>query len=235
MSPPIIPGGLLVAIEGIDGAGKTTLLAALADALSGAGVAVTTAKEPTNRPHGEKLRATAATGRLPASEELTLLLADRAQHVDEVIAPTLSAGGIVLLDRYYFSNIAYQGAAGLDPTDVQRQNEAIAPVPDVLLLLDLPVETGLARIGARGDFANQFERADTLEAARALFLRFLPDSPRGVKIDATQDADAVTHKAMQAVITAIARKLTPSAADVELWASAVSQLSEVLPRTYAVA
>lgn len=199
-----IPGGLLVAIEGIDGAGKTTLVRALEHALRGFGVPVVCSKEPTNGPHGQALRATAATGRLPAEQEMALLLADRAQHVRDLIAPTLDAGGVVILDRYYYSNIAYQGAAGLDPARVAHENRAIAPEPDLLLLLDLPVAEGLARIGSRGDTANAFERAETLELARELFRQHLP--PGAVVIDAVQSADAVARQALSALVATLARK-----------------------------
>ena len=200
-----IPGGLLVAVEGIDGAGKTTLVSRLAEELACFGVPVTTAKEPTQGPHGQALRNTASTGRLTAADELTLLLADREQHVADVIAPALRSGGIVILDRYFYSNIAYQGAAGLDPQDVLNRNLAIAPPPDLLLLLDLPVEMGLHRIGARGDFANFFERPDTLAAARAIFLRFRPEF--GVVVDATADADTVLTESLKWIVATITKKI----------------------------
>lgn len=207
MEPIAIPGGLLVVVEGIDGAGKTTLVRTLEEALAGFGVPVVSGKEPTQGVYGQRLRDTAATGRLPAEEELALLLADRGQHVTEVIGPALQAGGVVLLDRYYFSNIAYQGAAGLDPSEVERRNLAIAPEPDLVLLLDLPVDDGLHRIGARGDFANAFERPATLEAARVLLRDFLPPKPIGAVIDATQPADAVAQEALGHLAAALARKV----------------------------
>ncbi|MEB2316713.1 MAG: hypothetical protein OZ919_11650 [Xanthomonadaceae bacterium] len=122
----------------------------------------------------------------------------------EVIGPALARGEVVILDRYYFSNIAYQGAAGLDPAAVQAANEAFAPRPDVLLLLDLPVQTGLDRIRSRGDEANAFERADALEQARGLFLDHLGD---GCRIDASLPADAVRAQALEAVLRAIAGKV----------------------------
>jgi dTMP kinase len=65
-------------------------------------------------------------------EELDLFLEDRRQHVRERIAPALERGAIVLMDRYYYSTIAYQGARGLDPVEIRRLNEAFAPPADVL-------------------------------------------------------------------------------------------------------
>jgi dTMP kinase len=201
-----VPGGLLIAIEGIDGAGKTTLAAALAQRLRDCGLRVVGSKEPTHGPHGTALRNTAASGRLSAAEELELLLADRRQHVQELIAPALAAGQAVLLDRYYYSNMAYQGAEGLDPAAIRECN-AFAPEPDLVLLLDLPVATGLQRIAVRGDTANAFETASTLEAVRRLFLDIVPAPPRGAVIDARDGADQVLDAALQAVVQVMAGKL----------------------------
>lgn len=206
MNPTPIPGGLLVAIEGIDGAGKSTLARALADALSGRGLACVLSKEPTHGLWGRQLRASAATGRLDAEAEMDLLLRDRAEHVEQLIAPALERGEIVILDRYYFSSIAYQGAAGLDPSEVHRRNEGFAPVPD-LLLLDLDPAQGLdrIRIRARGDVANAFETAETLERCRAIFLA--TDTPGRHVIDAAQSVSAVLETALRELLGAAARKI----------------------------
>lgn len=192
-----IPGGLLVVIEGIDGAGKTTLADTLAARLTALGVEVVRSKEPTNGPHGQALRATAATGRLAPDRELELLLADRRDHVRDLIGPALARGALVILDRYYYSNAAYQGSAGLDVDDVLDANRRFAPTPDLLLLLDLPVRVGLQRIAARGDRANAFESTETLERVREIFQRLAAD--HGVVIDASAGADEVASQAMQAV------------------------------------
>jgi dTMP kinase len=91
----------------------------------------------------------AATGRLSPEDELLYFLNDRRQHVEETIAPALAAGKVVILDRYYFSTMAYQGARGFDPVEIRRMNEEFAPVPDLLLILDLDVDTAHHRIGHR--------------------------------------------------------------------------------------
>ncbi|NEL79734.1 MAG: dTMP kinase, partial [Xanthomonas perforans] len=168
MTIELKPGGLLIAIEGIDGAGKTTLARSLATTLEAAGARVVLSKEPTNGPWGTQLRQSAATGRLSADEEAELLIRDRHEHVDTLIAPALARGDIVILDRYFPSMVAYQGAAGLPLDDLLDRN-AFAPRPDVLLLLDLPPPTGLARIRARGDAPNHFETQDNLERCRSIF------------------------------------------------------------------
>ena len=205
-----IEGGLLVAVEGIDGAGKTSLVASLDAHFRLRGVDVVSGKEPTQGPWGQKLRDTAHTGRISPQEELEYLLLDRRQHVEQVIEPTLKRGGIMLLDRYYFSNAAYQGAAGLDPYQIIRENETFAPRPDVTILLDLDPRTGLERIRLRGDQANAFEREDSLISAREIFLATLPEGPAGAVVDASKSVKEVFDLALGLVLAAAANRLVAS-------------------------
>lgn len=163
------PGFLLV-IEGIDGAGKSTLARALAAWLRERGRTVIVDREPTDGPHGRALRESAKTGRLSAQAELNLFVKDRQQHVAEVIAPALERGDVVMLDRYYFSTAAYQGARGLDSAKIIAENEAFAPVPDLVLLLDLEPAAGHQRIDARGQGRDDFEGGDYLAEVRRIFL-----------------------------------------------------------------
>ena len=162
--------GLFIVIEGIDGTGKSTQAKLLGDWFASQGREVVLSREPTAGPWGKKVRESAATGRLSPEDELQYFLNDRRQHVDELIAPALAAGKVVILDRYYFSTMAYQGARGFDPAEIRRKNEAFAPVPDLLLIMDLDVDTALGRIGARGDTANEFEKRENLERCREIFL-----------------------------------------------------------------
>lgn len=162
--------GLFIVLEGIDGTGKSTQTRHLADWFRSRGREVVESREPTDGPWGRQLRASAATGRLSPKEELELFLRDRREHVEQVIQPALSEGKVVILDRYYFSTMAYQGARGFDPVEIRRKNEAFAPVPDLLFILDLDVDVALERIGARGDTANEFEKRDSLEKCREIFL-----------------------------------------------------------------
>ncbi|MCL7715879.1 dTMP kinase [Stenotrophomonas mori] len=198
-----IPGGLLIAIEGIDGAGKSTLARALAAALAQAGAEVVLGKEPTNGPWGTQLRASAATGRLSPQEEVDLLLRDRRQHVEEQVAPALARGAVVILDRYFPSMVAYQGAAGLPVDELLRLND-FAPRPHLLLLLDLSPETGLARIRARGDEPNHFETAQNLERCRAIFQDLA--LPGRQVIDASRSEAEVLRDAQAAVAATLARR-----------------------------
>jgi dTMP kinase len=190
--------GTLIAIEGIDGTGKSTQARRLADWFTAQGREVVLSREPTSGPWGQKLRESAASGRLSPSDELDYFLKDRSQHVEELIAPALAAGKVVILDRYYFSSMAYQGCRGFDPAEIRRLNEAIAPVPDLLLILDLEVDAALARIGARGDTANEFEKRDSLQQCRDIFLS-LKDEPFARIIPCDCPLDEVTQRLQQAI------------------------------------
>ena len=129
--------GLLLAMEGIDGAGKTTQIRALESLLRQAEVPHVATKEPTNGPWGRRIRESARTARMAPNDELEAFLRDRREHVTDLLTPSLQAGKVVLVDRYYFSTVAYQGARGLDPKDLLARN-AFAPEPDLLIVLDLP-------------------------------------------------------------------------------------------------
>ena len=146
--------GYLIVIEGIDGTGKSTQATMLAEALRKSGREVVQSFEPTNGPWGKKLRDSATTGRLSIEDELEYFINDRREHVEQLIIPTIKSGGIVILDRYYFSTMAYQGARGIDPEVIRVKNETFAPQPDTLIILDLDVDIALQRIGVR-DGASQ--------------------------------------------------------------------------------
>ena len=181
--------GFLLVLEGIDGSGKSTLARQLAAWLRGRGREVITSREPTDGPHGTALRQSAKTGRLSLDAELDLFLKDRAEHVTTLISPALARGAVVILDRYYFSTAAYQGARGLDPQAIIEANEKFAPVPDLVLLLDLDPAAGSARIQRRGDALDDFEALDYQREVRRIFLAL--DRPFIHRIDAAHDTEAV--------------------------------------------
>lgn len=166
----------LIVLEGIDGTGKSTQAALLGDWLASLGHEVVRSCEPTNGVWGRKLRESASTGRLAPDEELEYFLRDRQEHVSELIAPALAAGKYVILDRYYFSTMAYQSLRGFDPQEIRQRNEAFAPVPDHLLILDLDVDAALDRVGSRGDVANEFEKRDALAKIREIYLSLRGES-----------------------------------------------------------
>ncbi len=196
------PRGLLIAFEGIDGGGKTTQAKRLRDHLVALGREVVLTKEPTNGPWGQRLRASAKTGRLPPEEELDLFLRDRAEHVAGEIQPALDRGAVVIIDRYYPSTVAYQGIRGWDPAELRARNEAFAPRPDLLVILDIAAERGLGRVASRGDTADAFERVDLLDRSRVIF-QSMRDWPGALLIDATQPLELVeerVHAALQPLL-----------------------------------
>lgn len=163
------PKGVLIAIEGIDGAGKTTQAGLIEEWLTGAGLEVVRTKEPTNGTWGKLLRETSVTGRLPAEKELEAFIFDRQDHVRTLIRPALERGAVVLVDRYYYSTAAYQGARGLDPAAILAQNEAFAPRPDLLVILEVGLDEALRRIDTRGGAENHFERREDLAKCDRIF------------------------------------------------------------------
>jgi len=183
---------MFIVFEGIDGTGKSTQARRLAEHFTSQGRTVVLSREPTDGPWGTLLRNSAITGRLSPEEELATFLKDRRQHVLEKIAPSLAAGHVVILDRYYFSTMAYQGSRGFDPLKIRSDNEVFAPVPDLLFILDLDVDSALSRIGSRGDTANEFEQRANLHRCREIFLS-LKDEPFAQVIDANRQPDEVTE------------------------------------------
>ncbi len=204
MNARCLPGGLLVAIEGIDGAGKSVQARAVAAALEGRGLAVVLTHEPTRGPWGRLLRESATRGRLAPAEELEAFLRDRAQHVEELIRPSLAAGKVVITDRYYFSTVAYQGARGFDPAELLRRNEALAPEPDLLVLLDLDPASSHDRIGRRDGRTNAFESLAELERVRQIFLSLR--KPYLLRLDAGRPAGVLTADILAAVDRVLAAR-----------------------------
>lgn len=194
--------GIFIVIDGIDGTGKSTQANLLGEWFISQGREVVLSREPTDGPWGKKVRETAATGRLSPEDELQYFSNDRRQHVQELIAPSLAAGKVVILDRYYFSTMAYQGARGFDPAEIRRNNEVFAPVPNLLLIMDLDVDSALERIGTRGDIANEFEKRDNLERCREIFLAL--EGETFVRIISTKGSvDEVAHHVIEAVKDAL--------------------------------
>lgn len=194
--------GLFIVLEGIDGTGKSTQAKRLGEWFRQHGREVVLSREPTDGPWGKKLRESASTGRLSPEDELEYFLNDRQQHVNEVIQPALEAGKVVILDRYYFSTMAYQGARGFDPTEIRARNEAFAPEPNLLLILDLDVDTAHQRIGHRGDSTNEFEKHESLTRCRDIFLS-LKDEAFVRVIDSNADLETVTQRILDAVESTI--------------------------------
>jgi len=155
--------GRFITLEGGEGAGKSTNAAYIARRLEASGIRLRQTREPGGTRLGEQIRTLLldpSQQTMHADTELLLMFAARAQHLNEVILPALQAGDWVLCDRFTDATYAYQG--GGRGIDTQRIGELEAWVqqgfqPDMTLLFDLPVETGLARAGERGAL-DRFEQ-----------------------------------------------------------------------------
>jgi dTMP kinase len=164
--------GLFITFEGIEGCGKSTHVALLTQALQAQGHEVVATREPGGTPIGQTLRhilLTPDNAPLATGAELLLMLADRAQHVQEVIAPGLRDGKVVISDRFVDSTTAYQGyGRGIEHNLLLRLNAFACDgyMPALTMLLDVSVEEGLRRAGKRrGDAA----RADHFESESVAF------------------------------------------------------------------
>jgi dTMP kinase len=192
--------GWLIAFEGIDGAGKTTQVDLLAAALRKNGRNVVTTREPTDGPHGARIRGLSSRGTpISLEDELECFIEDRKEHVRERIAPALERGDVVITDRYYFSNVAYQGARGLSPVEILERNEALFPPPTAAVILEMSASHGLGRVRARGEGLNRaYEQEDFLARVAQIYAGI--ERPYLVRVEATGSAQEV-HNAVICALT----------------------------------
>jgi dTMP kinase len=174
--------GALIVLEGAEGVGKTTQLRHLGSTLERAGVAHVAFREPGGTSFGESIRRILLDPSLAPSEsaEALLFLASRAQLIADGIRPALALGSVVLLDRFFLSTYAYQIAGrGLDETQVRAANQLAVRglVPDLTIVLELPVGAGLSRAGTRGAH-DRIELADAAfhDRVGAAFSTFASDA-----------------------------------------------------------
>ena len=165
--------GILIVIEGIDGAGKSTQARRLLRRLRALGFDAVHFREPTRGRWGKKIKELARRrDSLLPEEELDLFVKDREENVRKNLRPAVEAKKIVILDRYYFSTIAYQGAKGIDPAGIRRMNEKFAVKPDLIFILDINATAGLRRIHHRKRKDLLFERKRYLARVRRIFRSF---------------------------------------------------------------
>lgn len=191
--------GRFITVEGIEGVGKSTNLAFVQARLEALGQTVVLTREPGGTALGEAIRGLLLDHRndtMGDDTELLLMFAARAQHLAEVIRPAMALGHWVLCDRFTDATYAYQGGGrGVARARIAALEEWVQDGlrPDLTLLLDVPVEVGLARAGKRGALDRfERERADFFERVRAAYLALADNEPARFRvIDAGQPLEAV--------------------------------------------
>ena len=180
---------MLIDLEGIDGCGKSTQSKFLMEKFEENNEKTIILKEPTSGKYGKKLWEMLSGKRKATTEQiLDLFVMDRKEHVEEKINPALNEGKIVLMDRYYYSTMAYQAAAGIDVNRIRKDNE-FAPKPDVVLIFDLPADLAMKRVKGHS-VADVFEKEEHLEKVREAYLD-LRDDPLVRIIDSTRTPEEI--------------------------------------------
>lgn len=190
-----LKSGLLIVFEGIDGSGKSTLCKLCSDKLTAMGYDCVLLKEPTDGQYGRQIRELAVKGRdkITPMNEFNLFLKDRIEDIKNNISPNLKKNKIILLDRYYYSTIAYQGALGIDIEFIRKENEKIAPKPDIVFYISIPTKLSAERITkSRKDTINLFEKEKYLTKVKTIFDQM--KDREIVSIDGTKTIEEVLEK-----------------------------------------
>ena len=202
--PRYAESGVFVCFEGGEGSGKSTQARLLSEWLQGEGYAVRLTHEPGDTPVGVELRRivlSPETGALSPRTEALLYIADKAEHVDEVVQPALDRGEVVVTDRYVDSTLAYQGGgrdlAMGDLEEVARW-ATHGLRPHLTIVLDLEQQHGLSRFEGRDRI--EMEPLEFLERARPAFLRLAEADPdHYLVIDARRGIDEIAEQVLAAV------------------------------------
>ena len=197
-----------ITLEGIEGAGKTTVADRITQSLRKRGITVHATREPGGTKLAERIRGAVldrGEEHISATAETLLMFGARQIHIDNLIRPALARGEWVLCDRFTDASRAYQGGGRGLGTDAIESLAAVAHPrlkPDLTLLLDLPVESGLARAKGRKDGGDRFE--DEAEAffgrVRERYLQLAANEPQRIRVlDATKSQSALLKLALAAV------------------------------------
>jgi dTMP kinase len=206
--------GTFITLEGPEGSGKTTAARHLAEWLRGRGVPTVLTHEPGGTPLGEEVRRLVLHVRgmsddLDPRADALLYAAGRAQHVARVIRPALERGDWVVCARYLDSSLAYQGAGyGNDPAELRRLQEfaTYGLLPDLTLLLDVPVDIGLERTRRRSEW-NRFEDTEAVaffQAVRDAYLNLAAAEPARFRVvdgsGSVEAADAAIREVVEPLL-----------------------------------
>jgi len=189
--------GLFICIEGIDASGKTTHARRLVENLGRKGFDAIYTTEPTSGEIGKLIRTHILQGRerVPSVIEALLFAVDRIQHVENTIKPALQEGKIVISDRYVYSSLAYQGAAGLDLRWIKEINK-FAISPDLAVYIDIPAEVVFKRLKREKSVMENFQ---TQCKVREVYLRLVEDG-KLILINGNRPGDDVEKDILTTVL-----------------------------------
>ena len=207
--------GLFITFEGIDGCGKSTQRGLLAQQLTQRGFKVDVTREPGGTPLGEGIRQLLVSDvsiHIAPTTELLLYVAARAQHVAELITPSLEAGRIVISDRYTDSTVAFQGyGRGLDPQMIEKLNKFATAglVPDLTIVFDIDPALARARLDSRpvGGLLGAFDEqhAEFHERMREGYLKMAVEQPSRIKVVDAGGAVEETHSRVMSLVLPLIR------------------------------
>ncbi len=204
--------GKFISVEGLEGVGKTTNLTYLQSLIENAGHQLVVTREPGGTELGEALRDVLlhSQHQMQAETEMLMMAASRVEHVAQVILPALASGKWVLSDRYLDASLAYQGggrAIGIERVREIHTLAGVTRMPDLTLLLDMPIELGRERIAGRGAADRiESEANEFFERCRAGYLAVAGAEPDRVKIiDASAplvDVQRAIHACLEPLLNA---------------------------------
>lgn len=226
--------GLFITLEGIEGCGKSTQARLLGEYLRSQGHVTVETREPGGTPLAEKVRSVLldrADEPVAAETEAFLVLAARRQHVAQVIEPALARGAIVLCDRFSDSTLAYQGyARGLNVPLLERLNRLAthAVTPNLTLLFDLPVATGLARRQSASE-TNRLDRESLRfhQKVRAGFLDLAKRHPARMKVVPARASKETVARAVARIVAPILSRVPRADNETETPRSTSSHVTQV--------
>ena len=196
---------MFITFEGIEGSGKSSLIAQLKKYFKSSKLEAFFSKEPGGTDLGKEIRKTLLNPKysFDPTSELLLLLADRAEHVQKIIRPNLQKNKLIFCDRYLDSTLAYQGSGrNLDKKIIKEMFKVLDfPIPDLTILLDVPVQIGLSRARKRNKL-DRFEKEDLNfhENVRRSYLDLAKnDSSRIVIFDSSISEEELFKKAVNLI------------------------------------
>ena len=189
--------GIFICVEGLDGCGKTTQTKLLVGKLTKKGYGTTYTAEPSRGKIGKFIKKYCLHGKKRVSSvvEALLFAADRFEHVENEIIPALNEGKLVVSDRYVYSSLAYQGAAGLDLEWIEKINEH-AIRPDLAVFIDVEPETVIQRLKPK---KSVMENLETQRKVREVYIEFVKKGEL-VKIDGNRSKHEVSDNVLKVTL-----------------------------------